>query len=258
MGPKVSVITATRNAAKHLPALASQVLRYPPELLEWIVVDSLSDDGTVEYLRGLRDDKLVWISERDSGIYDAWNKGVDRARGVWLMFAGADDLLGEGWIEACAQAPEVDLVYGDLEILDPRGRLLRRVEAKAWEVIAPQLRTRMLLPHPGLAHHRRLFEGRRFDTSYRIAGDFAFLSAAPVGSAVRLPLVQARMQLGGMSNNPAMVERAYQENRRVVSRHGAMPASDRFRWWVKRTFSRVSPAAFRAVQSLQWRLRQRI
>ena len=116
MSPKVSIITATRNAMAHLPALADAILRHPPGLLEWIVIDCVSCDGTVEYLRGLGDPRLRWVSEPDSGIYDAWNKGVEQAGGRWILFLGAEDRPGPGWIEACGAVPELDLVYGDLDV----------------------------------------------------------------------------------------------------------------------------------------------
>jgi glycosyltransferase involved in cell wall biosynthesis len=259
MNPRISVITATRNAMQHLPVLANQLLRYPPELVEWVVVDALSDDGTIAFLESVEDPKLSWKSEPDAGIYDAWNKGISRARGQWLMFVGADDLLGEGWLEACAAAPDADLLYGDLEIRDARGELLTKVKAGPWELVRRHFKTRMVLPHPGLAHNSTLFGRRRFDASFKIAGDFHFLSGADIRSAIRLPLIQATMRLGGVSNRPDQVELAFRENLRAIQQQGlSMPLSDQVRWLIKRSFSAIAPRLFFVVQDMSWRLRQRL
>lgn len=227
--------------------------------MEWVVIDSVSNDGTVDFLRSIDDSRLTWVSEPDTGIYDAWNKGVARARGDLLMFIGADDRVGEGWLEACAAALPADILYGDLEILDAEGRFISRVSARPWDVIEPDMKFRMVLPHPGLAHHRRLFEGRSFDTSFSIAGDFHFLAGARVQSALRLPFVQASMRLGGVSNRPDRVATAYRENRRVAREHGGdLPLRDRLHWGVKRTLATLAPALFLQLQEASWRARRQL
>jgi glycosyltransferase involved in cell wall biosynthesis len=257
VSPRISVITATRNAARHLPALAASLLRHPEDLVEWVVIDSVSTDGTVEFLRGIRDSKLTWISEPDDGIYDAWNKGVDRARGQWLMFLGADDDVSKDWLESCARAPDVDLVFGNLEIHDENGRFLATVETNPWSIVRSEIKTRMMLPHPGLAHSRSLFEGRRFDTSFRISGDFHFLATSAIRSAVRLPITQATMRLGGVSNRPDLVEAAFRENVRVLRAGGVeLPLADRLNWFVKRSIARTVPSLYSWSQSARWRLRR--
>ncbi|MCP5272936.1 MAG: glycosyltransferase [Burkholderiaceae bacterium] len=257
MPPEISLITATRNAMADLPTLAAGVLDPSHDMLEWIVVDAASDDGTVAFLQGLADPRLRWLSEPDAGIYDAWNKGVDRARGRWLIFLGADDQVPSAWLRACAAAPDADLLYGDVEMRDPQGRRLGRMQARPWGEVHRQLTARLLLAHPGLAHHRRLFAQRRFDTGFRIAGDFQFLAAAGLRQGLRLPEVQAVVRLGGISNRPDFIERAYRENRRVLDEHGQrMPLADRVSWAAKRLLGSLAPGAFAGLQRLSWRLRR--
>lgn len=256
MSLEISIITATRNAMADLPALAAGVLDPSHDMLEWVVVDGASDDGTVEYLQGVPDPRLRWVSEPDAGIYDAWNKGVDRARGRWLIFLGADDQVQSAWLRACAVAPDADVLYGDVEMRDPQGRRLGRMRARPWHEVQRQLTRQLLLAHPGLAHHRALFRQRRFDTGFRIAGDFQFLAAAGLNQGLRLPEVQAVIRLGGVSNRPDFIERAYRENRRVLEEHGeCMPLADRARWAAKRLLGSLAPAAFAGLQRLSWRLR---
>lgn len=258
MNPKVSIITATRNAMAHLPALADAILRHPPGLLEWIVIDCVSNDGTVEYLKSLSDPRIRWVSEPDSGIYDAWNKGIERASGRWLMFLGADDRPGDGWLETCAAAPDVDLVYGELEILDAKGAHLGKAVTGPWDEVRRDLKRRMVLPHPGLAHARRLFSIRRFEPSFRIAGDFQFLAGANPCTAERKYITQAIVQLGGVSNRPDRVELAYRESLMIVQEQGqVMPMGDRLNWTLKRVCAVAAPALYLSLQRLRWCLHRR-
>jgi hypothetical protein len=116
----------------------------------------------------------------------------------------------------------------------------------------------MTLPHPGLAHHRDLFRSLRFDTSFRVAGDFHFLSRAPIRSGLRLPTTQAVMRFGGVSNRPDLVDLGYRETLRVLGEHGSkMSLTDRLRWQVKRISSRM-PGLYLALQDMRWRARRRL
>ena len=90
---KLSIVTATFNAAVQLPALIESLQQQTDPDFEWVVMDGNSRDGTVELLRSLSDLPLVWRSEPDFGIYDALNKAVKVARGEYYLVVGADDVL---------------------------------------------------------------------------------------------------------------------------------------------------------------------
>ena len=94
-------------------------------------------------------------------------------------------------------------------------------------------------------------------SGFRIAGDFQFLAAAGLRQGLRLPEVQAVVRLGGISNRPDFIERAYRENRRVLDEHGQrMPLADRVSWAAKRLLGSLAPGAFAGLQRLSWRLRR--
>jgi putative colanic acid biosynthesis glycosyltransferase len=75
----ISVVTVTLNNLDGLKRTADSVLAQSCTDCEWIVVDGVSDDGTVAFLAGILG--AVCISEPDDGIYDAMNKGLYRAQG---------------------------------------------------------------------------------------------------------------------------------------------------------------------------------
>lgn len=94
--PFFSIITATCNAAETLPILLASLSEQHCRDFELVVQDARSSDGTLALLeRASGIPAIELLSERDSGIYDAWNRAVARARGQWLLFLGSDDRLSD-------------------------------------------------------------------------------------------------------------------------------------------------------------------
>ena len=70
--------------------------RDPSLTFEWIVVDGGSNDGTAEFLEKLNGEfNLRYISEKDKGIYDAMNKGINMAQGRYAIFLNSGDIFHE-------------------------------------------------------------------------------------------------------------------------------------------------------------------
>ena len=114
--PLVSVVTVTRNTAAHVAGCLDSVAAQDGADYEHWVVDGASTDGTVDVLRGRRDERLHWISEPDRGIYDAMTKAVRLAKGRWIYFLGADDRLRPGILREMASRLKGGntLYYGDV------------------------------------------------------------------------------------------------------------------------------------------------
>lgn len=89
----ISVLTATYNATKHLPNLIQSLRSQTDRNFEWIVVDGMSNDGTVQLLRDAGDLVTQWLSESDCGIYDALNKALKISTGDYYLVVGSDDRL---------------------------------------------------------------------------------------------------------------------------------------------------------------------
>lgn len=230
--PFISIITSTYHAAEYLPRISESIRAQTFDDFEWIVIDGASADGTVNILQRNEDVVDYWISEPDTGIYDAWNKGVRQAHGQWIMFLGADDLLWTPDVLARVaaalkgMASDIRVVYGKVALIGPTGNVLYYV-GDPWETIRRRFSSVMCLPHPATFHHRdlfRLYGG--FDASFRIAGDYEFLRRElPRHNAIFIPdLVVAGMSVGGISSNPETTSRALFETRRAIRKNGqALP-----------------------------------
>ncbi len=90
---KISVITAVYNAENHIHHLIESLRQQTDSNFEWVVVDGLSTDHTLEILNQIDDLNIKIISEADFGIYDALNKGIKACTGEYYLVAGADDIF---------------------------------------------------------------------------------------------------------------------------------------------------------------------
>lgn len=227
-GPKISVIVAVYNGAatleRCLDSFAAQI--YPHK--ELIVLDGGSTDGTQEILRGASPFISCWESERDRGIYHAWNKGLARATGDWICFLGADDYFWNGdalaWMAPflASRTTQSRVVYGQIAVTDGKGRVLKH-RGEPWEQAKKEFNQYLSLPHPGLFHHRSLFaEHGNFDESFEIVGDYdLLLRELPHRTARFIPnIITVGVEHGGVSNSPRAMPRLLAELARVRAKYG--------------------------------------
>lgn len=181
--PKISIIIASKNALAPLLQTLDNLhqQRYPK--LEVIVVDGNSDDGTKEALSQLSDKVTRWVSERDKGISDAFNKGLNMATGDFINFQGAGDTLFSSTVleDIFSDIDEnVSVVCGRVQRLSEDGCHPLWVSPKHRSYFNPMsLLFKMALPHQALFVHRRFFERfGQFDNQYKFAMDYELLLRA--------------------------------------------------------------------------------
>ena len=124
--PRVSIVTPSFNQAQFLPQTLRSVREQDYPDIEHIVVDGGSTDGAVEILRGAP--KIRWVSESDRGQVHALNKGFALAAGDVLAWLNSDDTMNSNAVSTAVAALHetgADLVYGDVEIVDEQGRLVK-------------------------------------------------------------------------------------------------------------------------------------
>ena len=247
--PPISIVTVVKDGMPFISRTVESVAAQDYPAVEHWVVDGGSTDGTVEVLRRAR--LSGWTSEPDGGIADAFNKGLDRARGDYVMFLNADDELAtpgsiSALVEAARQAGWPEVIYGDCDLVDRRSGAVLYRHSVGYE------RRRFLrggtLPHPGMLMHRRYFERfGRFDTSYRIAMDYELqLRGVPQVGAVHAPVLVSRVRTGGESTLRPM--RAVDENLRALRKNGYLRSRVEEGGW--RAYYRLRFAARRVLEAL--------
>lgn len=90
---KISIVTSTFNAGKHLPALIESLRWQTDKDFEWVVADGASTDDTMDLLKSITDINIVISSQPDFGIYDALNRAIGLSSGEYYIVAGADDFF---------------------------------------------------------------------------------------------------------------------------------------------------------------------
>jgi glycosyltransferase involved in cell wall biosynthesis len=230
MKMKISIIVATYNAASYLERLIDSIRIQNVDNLEFIIIDAGSRDGTVELIEKHSEKISYWISESDSGIYDAWNKGVKASSGDWIMFLGADDQLLPGALEKylafMAKLPNIDkldYISSRMKMIDLQGHFIR-LKGWAWEW--PLFLKDMTVAHPGSLHSKKLFDQYGiFDISYKITGDYELLLRPREKlKAAFFDDVTVLMQEGGASDSLKAIR---EHERAAVNTGGASAISAR-------------------------------
>ena len=226
--PLLTVIVAVFNGAATLQQCIDSVAQQTYPNKELIIIDGGSRDGTVDLLEANREQIRYWISEPDRGIYNAWNKGLARAKGEWICFLGADDYFWDarvlerlaGQLEKLP--PDIRVAYGQIMMVNSDGTSLYPV-GEPWEKIRGRFRQVMCIPHQGAMHRRSLFEQHgQFDESFRITGDYELLlRELKVTNAFFMPdVITVAMRQGGISSAPANSLLLLREVRRAQRLHG--------------------------------------
>lgn len=175
MQPRISIITICYNAASTITRTLHSVSAQTYPNIQYLIIDGASKDNTLELVRELAPEAEIY-SERDKGIYDAMNKGLDRATGdyVWYVNAG-DALVSPTTVEdlvraTCTGDSLPDVLYGDTRLIDAEGhdlglRRLRPPHQLDWR----SFRSGMLVCHQAFVAKQTI--SPHYDLSYRFSAD---------------------------------------------------------------------------------------
>jgi glycosyltransferase involved in cell wall biosynthesis len=170
--PVLSVITVVYNGASLIERTLSSVIDQTYSNIEYVVVDGRSKDNTLDLVKSHEDKIAIWNSEKDKGIYDAMNKGLELASGDYILFMNAgDQFFSKNTVETIfANDIDGDIYYGDTLIVDEEGnslgpRRLRPPHKLTWR----SFRYGMLVCHQSFIVRRSL--APVYDPHYKIAAD---------------------------------------------------------------------------------------
>ncbi|MES2827746.1 MAG: glycosyltransferase family 2 protein [Bacteroidota bacterium] len=204
----VSIVTPVFNCEDFVRDCVLSVRRQDYAYIEHIIVDGGSFDGTVRIINENAHPRLFLVSEPDAGLYDAINKGIDRAKGIVLGILNADDCLANTFvISSIVNQFSNNLcngVYGNL-IYTKRNNISKI--SRKWtsdQYFPGKLSSGWMPPHPTLYIKTELFaQVGVYSSEFGSSGDYEFmlrLFSCHEFSATYLNMIVVIMREGGMSN----------------------------------------------------------
>ena len=206
---KVSIITVVRNNKETVKNAIDSVLGQTYKNIEHIVVDGASTDGTVEIVRSYGDKISQFISEPDSGLYSAMNKGISLATGDVIGILNSDDFyIDDKVIQRVVKEFEeknVDSVYADLVYVEPKN-LNKTVRYYDSSKFNPSKFSYGWMPaHPTFFVKKDTYEKHGvFRTDLKIAADFDILIRFLLTHKISYSYMQevlVKMRVGGVSTS---------------------------------------------------------
>lgn len=192
----ISIVTVVKNDKIGLEKTIDSVSQQTYQLYEHLIIDSVSTDGTFEYLSNLKIKNLKWISENDEGIYDAMNKGVKLAKG-WIIMLNAGDTLYSNTVLKKISIYLIDknsVYFGQV-------RNYSKILPISW--IYPEISIKNSRPpHQGLFIHKDYHDNFRYLSWMKISADRYLIDISLAKTKkIFLGEIITNLELGGISNS---------------------------------------------------------
>lgn len=205
---KVSIITVVFNNREFIESAIKSVLSQTYKDIEYIIVDAGSIDGTVEIIKKYGGKISKFISEKDKGIYDAMNKGINLATGELVAILNSDDVYeNENVISNVVEmikSKNADCLWGDLVYVSQKNpeKIIRYWKSSEYE--NGKFKIGWHPPHPTFFVKKTIYDKCEiFNLDFKIAADYElmlrFLGKCKI-TGIYLPKVLVRMRTGGESN----------------------------------------------------------
>ncbi|MEL4300477.1 glycosyltransferase family 2 protein [Shewanella xiamenensis] len=212
----ISVVTVVYNAPFCLEKTIKSMLDQNVErnLIEFVIIDGGSGQETIKIIDNYQDSIDTWISERDLGIYDAMNKGINLSSDDWIYFLNAGDTFENGSVlsdlleQIKNVADNINMLYGSHKA--------DGVEHK--QLCSLSFLVSHMINHQSIIYRRTLFK-EGYDLRYRFCADYAhLLSVWPSLKPKALDLCIANFDTTGVSSQASNKARMWEERLLAVWR----------------------------------------
>lgn len=230
----VSIITVNLNNKAGLETTIRSVLNQSYRNYEFLIIDGESEDGSAELIKKYSDHVTYWISEKDSGIYHAMNKGIQQAKGTYCLFLNSGDwLVNNAVLETVfASTPIADMLIGRCRISE-NGQSVFITKHSADLTLKSFIGN--TLPHQATFIKTALFDRfGQYEEKYVIHADFAFwVRAIILGncSTAALDVLISDYNLDGISSSVEKNPGIHQEIPLILSEHFPERVLQDYRNW---------------------------
>ena len=236
MEPLVSIITINRNNADGLRKTLASIFAQSFSKFESLVIDGASIDGSRKIIKEYASKIQYSVSEPDSGIYNAMNKGIKVAKGKYCLFLNSGDLLPTVHTLASIVKfnPSAEIVYGDILIDDGKQQILGKMP----EHLTVDLFVERELWHQAFIKRGLFSTYGQYDEGFRYAADYAFYLKVIVRRKVTTQYIPIPFAIfntfgeGSSSGNRLLVQREREVAKRKYLTWWQLWWTFRIRYWV--------------------------
>lgn len=201
---KISVISVVLEDHQGLRSTLDSVLSQDYKDLEIIVIDGGSTSNEMKNIFKIYDDKIVLVSEKDNGIYDAMNKGLSHASGDWVIFLNAGDTFFDNETLSLVDKHLQNLqctYFGRAEITDQTGHSWLYPSKEIHGVNLDKWIKKSLPNHQAMFFPATFYTKNKFDLTFGISADSNYKIQALCGPSYFLDMPVCRFYLGGLSSD---------------------------------------------------------
>jgi glycosyltransferase involved in cell wall biosynthesis len=208
LNPKVTIITVCYNSAKTIEDTIQSVVTQTYQNIEYIIVDGLSTDNTLDIVNTYKGKIATILSEKDEGLYDAINKGIELATGTILNILNSDDLYQDENVVADMverfEKEQLDGCYADLVYVAQydTSKVVRTWKSGAYK--EGLFFKGWMPPHPTFFVKKEIYKQLgSFDLQFNSAADYELMLRFIHKNKIALgylPRITVRMRMGGLSN----------------------------------------------------------
>jgi glycosyltransferase len=229
---KISIIIATSNSESTLEDTLACINAQTYSNIESVVIDNDSTDSTRDMVIKFLSPGDIFISEKDAGIYSAFNKGISESSGDIIGFLNSDDMFYSSEIitkinELFLKNPDVNVVYGNLQYCarDDVNSINRTWISSKFKKTS--LRYGWMPPHPTLFVRKEIYDLiGKYNTNYNISADYDFILRLFSNNKVKslyYPEFIIKMRVGGISTRPREFYKKLSEDYTIAVRHDLNP-----------------------------------
>jgi len=198
---RISIITVVFNDKLGLENTIQSVLSQSYKNIEYIIIDGGSTDGTLDIIKKYEDRIDYWVSEKDKGIYDAMNKGIDVASGEWINFMNAGDgFYSNDILEKLFSSNNIkeDIVFGKSISYYKKDEVLRYENFETEKLNWYYSKTPN---HQSIFIRKKIYKNIKYDLCYKYYADTVYLREVfNKSSYYESNQIINKFELGGKSN----------------------------------------------------------